>query len=402
MVDGAGSPWRAAVSRVLAALREPPDPPPRPPRRALRVLVWVASAVLAIVGAATSGGVVDLARTGAGVAPFVGAASGLPLLLVLARPLFGWALSAAGAALVATLPLVDRDPWPWPVPHGLVLLTLLFAVAVRESLPRAVLAWFATAVLFELTLPGDSAAGWVFAVTAVAVIGVLVGRLARSNRRLAQQAAQREREQAHRVVLEERARIARDLHDVVAHHMSLVVVQAETAPYRIPDLSESVRAEFGAISEGARAALAETRTLLGVLRRDGDALEHAPQPALEQLGELVAAARRAGVQVDADIDARPAGLRPGTSLAAYRIAQEALANAARHAPGAPVRLRLRQAGDAVHLEVTNPASGPSNPPGHGITGMRERVRAEGGELTAAPTPDGRFAVEARLPTGPPP
>ena len=137
-----------------------------------------------------------------------------------------------------------------------------------------------------------------------------------------------------RLVLEERARIARDLHDIVAHHMSLVVVQAETAGYRHPDLPDVAREELESISASARAALAETRALLAVLRNEDDEAEHAPQPGLEQLGELVEGARRAGQDVAADVRLDGDALRPGTSLAAYRIVQESLANAARHAPGA--------------------------------------------------------------------
>jgi signal transduction histidine kinase len=394
--------------RLRTVLRDRPEP--RPPGRALRVAVALAALLLGLTGWASAGDVVDLARTGAGTAPFLGAAAGLPVLLALRRPLPGWVLSAGSALLVATLPLVDADPWPWPVPHGLALLGLLFAVAARETLARAAAAWLGSTVLVATVLRPDLRAGWIFAVTAAAVIGALGGRLVRSNRRLARQSAQVERDKARRVVLEERARIARDLHDVVAHHMSLVAVRAETAPYRNADLSEAARAELAAIGDTARAALAETRTLLTVLRSDGggseggsgtdDPADRAPQPDLGRLDALVDATRRAGVRVEARVDGPLDDLRPGTSLAAYRIAQEALANATRHAPGSTVRLTVRREAEAVALRVTNdhPAAAPTpGSPGHGITGMRERARAEGGDLTVAHTPDGRFTVEARLP-----
>jgi signal transduction histidine kinase len=183
------------------------------------------------------------------------------------------------------------------------------------------------------------------------------------------------------------------------------VVQAETASFRVPDLSDAARAELLSIGETARSALAETRALLSVLRQDGEELAAAPQPGLHQVGDLVDAARRAGVQLEARIDGEFDRLRPGVSLAAYRIVQEALANASRHAPGAPVRLEVDAAAQVVHVLVRNesPPGGQrvSTPSGvmHGITGMRERAAAAGGRLTLGPTEDGGFAVELSLPTG---
>jgi len=204
------------------------------------------------------------------------------------------------------------------------------------------------------------------------------------------------------VVLEERTRIARDLHDIVAHHMSLVVVQAETAGYRVPDLSESARAELLSIGETARSALAETRALLAVLRQDGQAVEDAPQPGLTQVGDLVETAQRAGVRLTAEISGDLGVLRPGASLAGYRIAQEALANVARHAPGVPARLQAQVEPGGVRLQVENgPVPGVDavvGVPGHGITGMRERAAAAGARLELGPTADGGFRVDLFLRT----
>jgi signal transduction histidine kinase len=183
-------------------------------------------------------------------------------------------------------------------------------------------------------------------------------------------------------------------------------VQTETAGYRVPDLSESARAELLSIGELARSALTETRALLAVLRQEGQAVAEAPQPELAQVHELVEAAQRAGVKLTAKISGDLDALRPGASLAAYRIAQEALANAARHAPGAPVLLVVESALGELRLWVENgPVPGsPEGPPvvgtvGHGITGMRERAAAAGGQLDLGPTADGGFAVRLFLRAG---
>jgi signal transduction histidine kinase len=371
------------------------------------VLAWTVALIATVVAFGTSGTVYDTDSVGWGLMPFVGAIVGLPFALIVIRPMTGLLVSVAAAfVLVQMLPRVDSDPWPWLVVHGLVILALLFATCARESLQRAIGAWLITASLFYWGVPNDIASGWVVGVTSVAVIGLLAGRLAKTSRALARQEEVSSAEKARRVVLEERARIARDLHDIVAHHMSLVVVQTETAGYRVPDLSDSARAELLSIGESARSALTETRALLAVLRQEGQAAEDAPQPGLAQVNDLVEAAQRAGVRLKAQVSGDLTVLRPGTSLAAYRIAQEALANAARHAPGAPVLLQIDADPDGVRLRVENgpvPGAVPGTEPvvgpvGHGITGMRERATAAGGQVTLGPTERGGFAVELLLRT----
>jgi signal transduction histidine kinase len=205
-------------------------------------------------------------------------------------------------------------------------------------------------------------------------------------------------------VLEERSRIARELHDVVAHHMSLIAVRAETAPYRLDGLPEPVAEEFGALSELARAALADMRRLLGVLRQDQPAAL-APQPRLAELPELVAATRRAGMPVELTVAAGLGEVPAGVGLCAYRIVQESLSNASQHAPGAAVTVTVGQADGAVRLRVANGPGQPPGPgdgehrPGHGLIGMRERVALLGGSLSAGPAPGGGFVVSAVLPVG---
>jgi signal transduction histidine kinase len=205
-------------------------------------------------------------------------------------------------------------------------------------------------------------------------------------------------------VLEERTRIARELHDAVAHHMSLIAVRAETAPYRLPGLPEPVAGEFGSLSALAREALADMRRLLGVLRQEQPAALE-PQPQLTDLPELVAATRRAGVPIELWLPAELGQVPAGVGLCAYRIVQESLSNASQHAPGAAVTVSVGQDDGAVQLRVANGPAGPAGAPGeehrpgHGLTGMRERVALLGGSLSAGPAPGGGFVVCAVLPVG---
>jgi signal transduction histidine kinase len=210
--------------------------------------------------------------------------------------------------------------------------------------------------------------------------------------------------------------------------MSLVAVRAETAPYRLADLTDPARAEFAALSDAAREALADMRRLLGVLRYDQPAAL-APQPQLADLPALVDAAREAGVPVQLSVPESLAHVPSGVALSAYRIVQESLSNASQHAPGAAVIVSVQLHAASVVVRVTNgpaaaasaagartgdatgngsgwepgaakkPDDGPG--PGHGLAGMRERVALLGGSLSAAPTPDGGFVVSAVLPLGAP-
>ncbi|MDP9869615.1 MULTISPECIES: sensor histidine kinase [Streptosporangium] len=202
----------------------------------------------------------------------------------------------------------------------------------------------------------------------------------------------------------ERARIARELHDVVAHHISMVAVQAETARLAVPGMPAAGADRLSAIGDTARAALTEMRRLLGVLREDAaaDAADRQPQPGLRlgELNELLDESRDAsGTGVRLILHGAPVVLDPGVELAAYRIVQEALTNARRHAPGAAVDVELHYTDDALRLSVRDNGPGPSTPApagGHGLSGMRERAVAVGGELRTGPAAGGGFLVEARL------
>ena len=203
----------------------------------------------------------------------------------------------------------------------------------------------------------------------------------------------------------ERARIARELHDVVAHHISMIAVQAETARMTTPGLSATGAKRLAAIGDTARAALTEMRRLLGVLREDAppDTVELRPQPGLQELNELLDQARYAsGSAGRLILTGSPVALDPGVELAAYRIVQEALTNARRHAPGAGVDVELRYQDHALMLRIRDNGPGPpveAAVGGHGLSGMRERAAAVGGELRSGPATGGGFLVEATLPAG---
>jgi signal transduction histidine kinase len=227
----------------------------------------------------------------------------------------------------------------------------------------------------------------------------------------------------------ERARIARELHDVVAHHISMISVQAETARLTTPGLPAAGARRFAEIGDTARAGLTEMRRLLGVLREDADATvaDRHPQPGLPQLTELIDTAREtSGAGARLIVSGPVAEFDPGVELAAYRIVQEALTNARRHAPGAAVDVELRYGDDALRLRIRDNGPGPSvgaqasggmeasrgteprgpgpsrgtEPHGHGLLGMRERALAVGGSLRTGPAPGGGFCVEAVLPAKP--
>jgi signal transduction histidine kinase len=202
----------------------------------------------------------------------------------------------------------------------------------------------------------------------------------------------------------ERARIARELHDVVAHHISMIAVQSETARLTTPGMPPAGAQRLTAIGDTARSALTEMRRLLGVLREDADvaAPDLRPQPGLQQLNELLDEARDAsGSAARLILSGRPATLDPGVELAAYRIVQEALTNARRHAPGAAVDVELHHADGYLNLRIRDNGPGSAEgatPSGHGLTGMRERAAAVGGRLRTGRSAAGGFLVEATLPT----
>ncbi|MGW2602029.1 sensor histidine kinase [Streptomyces klenkii] len=347
-----------------------------------------------------------------------------PLLLAVRRPLLAWAISfaAATAAAVAILSVpANRDwSWPWPPPTLIGMLLLLLAVGMRERRPTLIAVWLATgvagAVLRDLSPERSSTNVWVTLFVVGGMLMLLAGALRErgdARRALAEQETISEAERARRTLLEERTRIARELHDVVAHHMSVITVQADSAPYRLTGLPEEAREEFASIAAAARESLTEMRRLLGVLRSEdasgaGGGTERAPQPGVTRIPQLVEATVRAGLPVELAMpaDPLPDALPQTVDLSAYRIVQEALANVVRHAPGAATRVSVSadDAGTSLMVLVVNAAAAdPDARPvetggtGHGLVGMRERVRLVGGTLDTGPLPGGGFRVAARLP-----
>ncbi|WP_328475077.1 histidine kinase [Actinoplanes sp. NBC_00393] len=250
----------------------------------------------------------------------------------------------------------------------------------------------------------------VYPVLATLVLGAVL--MTRRWREVRRELAQAQRdvavEQSQRAVAEERTRIARELHDVVAHNMSVIHMQATSASYRLTNLDPEARAEFAQIAAGTRSTLREMRQLLAVLRDENADAELTPVPDLGRLTELVESAGRAGVPVEVREAAsvRAIVLPERVAVAAYRIIQESLSNVIRHAPGARTLIDLDVVDSDLVLSVVNDAAQrPAQPveapgqAGHGLSGMRERARLAGGSLEAGGRDEGGYRVVARLPIG---
>jgi signal transduction histidine kinase len=208
-------------------------------------------------------------------------------------------------------------------------------------------------------------------------------------------------ERSKRTLLEERTTIARELHDVVAHHMSVVAIQAEAAPYRVENPPPELEYAFAVIRENAVIALSELRRVLGVVRAEDYEAPDAPQPTLGDLDRLLENVRGAGLEVEKTVTGAVRELPQGVELSAYRIVQEALSNSLRHAPGAAAKVEISYVLGGLGLRIVNgPATGlvkPSPGAGHGITGMQERVTMLDGEMTSGMTDDGGYEVAVFLP-----
>ncbi|MFC7590366.1 sensor histidine kinase [Nonomuraea antimicrobica] len=342
-----------------------------------------------------------------GLGVLIGVLYGVPVVVAWYRPMVAW-WSMLGLLLAATA-LGVGDWGPWLISDQLPQAVVMFTVALVST-------WRVTAVAYLITLgAGVLSASWVQyrwpnVVLAMMIWGLslltatMLGHHLKMRRLSTLRVAE---EYGKRRLLEERARVARELHDLVAHHMSVIAVQAATAPYRIKGgVSGEVAREFRDINAAASASLGEMRQLLGVLRGDRDGPLTEPQPGLGELAELVESARRAGTPVRMELQEPVPELGASVSLTVYRIVQEALSNVIKHANGAPTAVTIGRDGADLVVEVVNEAgaesasgagAGAGAGAGFGLVGMRERVTLLGGELFAGTRADGRYAVRAVLP-----
>jgi signal transduction histidine kinase len=322
------------------------------------------------------------------------------------RPMLALAAITPAAGLLMAI----GPPGPMPLVAALVVYVVAATTNRRTSLPAAAVPIVAIVVGSLLAHGGPDWGGVAFLPFVVAA-GWLAGENTRARRvyarAVAERAAEREREQvdrALRAAADERVRIARELHDVVAHAMSVIAVRSGVARVVLDSQPDEAREALGIIETTSRRALNEMRLLVGVLRQPEDGADRAPAPGLADLAELIGQITQAGVTVELAQEGETPALPAGLDLSAYRIVQEALTNVVRHAGRAHARLTLRYRSDLVEIEVID--DGGTRTPGrvevsgsgqgHGIVGMRERVALFGGDLVAAPAGAG-FRVLARLP-----
>jgi signal transduction histidine kinase len=229
-------------------------------------------------------------------------------------------------------------------------------------------------------------------------LGSKLAQVARAEERSAQLERERE-ENARKAVAEERARIARELHDVVGHSVSVMTVQASAVRRLLTPDQEKEREALLIVEQTGREALAEMRRLVGVLRNPEEAPALAPQPSLSHVAKLVDQAREAGLPVELTVEGEPVPLPASIDLTAYRLVQEGLTNALKHAQAKHAEVRVRYADGHVEVEVSDDGRGAGSEPGggHGLVGMRERVSVYGGELETGPRPEGGYRLHARLP-----
>jgi signal transduction histidine kinase len=296
----------------------------------------------------------------------------------------------------------------------MALLVALYTVAAYSARRYAVaaLAVAEVGVILAALRWWHGSVGSLVAPAAVLAAGWILGDNIRTRRaylaELEERAARLERErdnQAQVAAAAERARIARELHDVVAHHVSVMVVQADGAAYALDDAPHRSRAALATISTTGRQALAEMRRLLGVLRSDPEDADLQPQPGVAQLTDLLAQLRSTGLPVNLVVEGVPTPLPTGMDLTAYRLVQEALTNALKHGgPRVRATVRICYLEDQLEIQVEDDGRGPQpesagNPAGHGLVGMRERAAVYGGEVATGPRAGGGYRVVARLPLG---
>lgn len=364
-------------------------------RATRRGVEWADVALAALTLLLSASLLVSLGRREPQVGPAAWAAVLVHCLPVAVRrraPRSAFALSTAGGGVYLAM------GWPM-VGLGLTALIMTYSLAAyvprRESLAGLALievGLVAALAVGGISLQPDTMVGNALMLAAAWALGDSArrrrGAALVDQRRLAQQA-----------VSEERLRLARELHDIVAHSMSVVTVQAGTARMVLDDDPAHAKKALASIEQVSRQAMDELRRLLDVLRDEGEGPSLAPMPQLDDLDQLVAGAAEGGMPLEVRVEGSRRPLPPGVELATFRVVQEALTNVRKHAPGAPARLSIAFQEEEVVVEVENDlAPGePSGRPGHGLAGMRERVSLYGGDLQAGPTAQETFRLVARIP-----
>jgi signal transduction histidine kinase len=347
-------------------------------------------------------------------APTISLWFSIPALGVLVLPLFfrrrfPFAAPAAYWLLAAALTYVDGLLIPFVASLGIVgLASALLLGNLRDNLKGAIGLVIVTGsiVIVVHNIPGAVTTSEMIFITLRFVAAWVAGYALREREQQAEAAemratmAEREREAAARIaVAEERARIARELHDVVAHAMSVMVLQIGAVRHKLPGGLDDDRDALGRVEHAGRTALAEMRHLLGAMRSDGDEVELAPQPGLDGLDSLAEDVRRAGLPVRVYVEGEPFALPRALDLSAYRIVQEGLTNALKHARATRADVIVRYGPDELQIEVRDDGRGLSATDGlgHGLVGIGERVKIYGGEMTTGTATGGGFVLSTRLP-----
>jgi signal transduction histidine kinase len=357
-------------------------------------------------------GVLDLVQhygTKPVFAMLLSAARVAPLFFYRKWPVEAWVtvLSAVVVTASVTTPVSPSEPWPWSITNVMAVTAVAGLVASlgRRNLSLAMFGVLAGSYLVLAFWPrgGDN---WAIGVVVVVTSGIamIVGDFVHGRRKMAAELAEERQvsasERELRSVVEERARIARELHDVVAHHMSMITVQAETARFRHKDLPEPAIAEFTEIARVARTSLSELRGLLSALRDDGADPNRTPQPTLADLPALVDRIKAAGTPVTLTLAANTDDLPQVMQLAVYRIVQEGLSNVVRHAGNARTWVNIIRTEKTLEIEVTNERPNtpqqPSDGRGNGLVGLRERATLLGGTFQVD-QPEGGWRLRAVLP-----
>jgi signal transduction histidine kinase len=334
----------------------------------------------------------------------------IPVLALFARRRFPFAAPALYWLLAAAISFVDGRLIPFPASLFVLGAAAAFLLgSLRDDLGSrlglAVVVGSAAVVVYNSP---EHTPGELLFIPLLFGICWLAGFVVRERAEEAEAAeeraarAEREREAAARIaVAEERARIARELHDIVAHAVSVMVLQVGAVRHQLPDELVNDRDALNDVERAGRTALAEMRRLLAAMRREEDGAELSPQPGLDRLDSLVDEVSRAGLPVRLHVDGEPFPLPRALDLSAYRIVQEGLTNALKHARAGTADVTVRYEPDELRIEVRDDGAGSpaSDGLGHGLVGVRERVKIYGGEMSAGPAPGGGFVLSTRLPIG---